>query len=469
MPPASSTAARRSALGLCLVLGLAVGVLGGCQSSGDKVESLLEGRITVRSDIDDSGDYSGFRVMVADASGTSIDTLALTRTGKKGRFRTWVEAPSTGIYPLIIWGRRGQQRLASTELVVAEGDTASIDVTFPQRGPFRVRSPENAALSGYRNTMARHRQTLVKQIRGNPEAGTNDMARSIRQTSSILWRLQDTYPDTYASRLAAVESLSLLEGWNDSLVVERAQSIAPGNPRYVEAVRIGRRAMARWNGQQAALAMLDTFMTEARTPEQKAGVQAIRVRTFIDSLESEAALAAARTLKREYPNSEWADWADRAMYEVNNLLPGKTAPTFAAQSLRGDSVSLQGLKGRPVVLEFYRPGSNAFAGQLATRNAIYQATRGDSVAFVSVSLADSTATRALVEGERVPGRHVVAPEGEDGEIPRQYNVTSVPTRFLIDRDGLIVGRYPESALLGLSEDLTALLRNGDTGGEAPAP
>jgi hypothetical protein len=64
---------------------------------------------------------------------------------------------------------------------------------------------------------------------------------------------------------------------------------------------------------------------------------------------------------------------------------------------------------------------------------------------------------------------VVAPGGEDGEIPRQYNVTSVPTRFLIDRDGLIVGRYPESALLGLSEDLTALLRDGDTGGEAPAP
>jgi len=460
-------AARRAGIGIVLVIGMAAGVLGGCQSSDDEVASLLEGRIAVRSDVDDSGDYSGFRVMVADASDTSIDTLALVRTGKKGRFRTRVEAPETGIYPLVIWGRQGQQRLASTELVVADGDTASIDVTLPLRGPLRVRSPENAALSGYRNTLARHRQTLVNQIQGAPETGTNPMARSIRQTSSILWRLQDTYSGTYASRLAAVESLSLLAGWSDSLVVDRVQSIGAGNPRYVEAARIGRRAMARWRGQQATLSLLDSLTMRARTPEQKAGVQAIRVRTFIDSLEADAALAAARTLKREHPNSEWAEWADRAMYEVNNLLPGKAAPSFAARTLDGDSVALQNLRGRPVVLEFYRPGSDAYAGQLTTRNAIYDATRSDSVAFVSVALSDATAARALVEAQRVPGRHVIAPEGEEGRIPRRYNVATVPTRFLIDRDGRIVGRYPKSALLALSENLTALVRQDDSASPAP--
>ena len=445
--------------GILFALAVVLGV--GCQSAPDAVESYVEGRITVRSDIDATGDYSGFRVLVADANGRSIDTLGIATTGTDGRFQMNVAAPERGIYPLMIWGRQGQRRLASTDYVVARGDSATLEVELPLEGRrFFVRSSENAALSAYRNTMAQHRRTLVKRLQTDARDSTT-MSRSIRQTSSTLWNLQETFPGAYASQLAATESLSLLSGWNDSLVVARAKEIEPSNPRFVEVAQIARRASSRLHGQEAALDLLDTFAKRAQTNQQRAGVQTARVRAFIDSLQADAALAAAQKLKNEYPNTKWAEWADRATYEVNNLLPGTEAPSLTATTVSGDSLALQALRGRPVVLEYYRPGDDLFARQMATRNALYRATRADSVAFVSISVEpDTLLHEAFTENRSFPGHHVIAPGGLDGPLAKTYNIADVPSRVLIDEEGKMVGRYSGAAFLAFQEDLTRLLDDG---------
>jgi len=440
-------------------------LVAGCESPGPGLQSHLEGRITVRSSVDDTGDYSGFRVVVLRAEGRSVDTLGHATTGRDGRFQTTVTAQERGIYTLTVWGRQGQRRLVSTDYVVAEGDTARVEATFPMQGRrLRVRSQESAALYGYRNTLAQHRQALVEQLQADLN-DANAMSRRIRQTSSMLWNLQKTFPGTYAGELAATESLSLLSGVNDSLVVERARSIASSNPRYVEASQIARRAMARLRGQDAARSLLDDFEKRASTDDQRAGVQAARVRMFIDSLQSEAALSAAQTLKNNFPDTKWAEWADRATYEVKNLLPGKQAPDIRARTLAGDSLSLRDLQGRPIVLEYFHPGDKLFGRQLASRNALYEATRSDSVAFVSVSVSpDTLLYRALTENRSVAGRRVVASGGMDDPVVEAYNVADVPVRYLIGADGRIVGRYDGPAFLALQEDLASLVEAVPSGG-----
>ncbi len=436
----------------------AVALVLGCGSSSEEVEAHLEGQITVRSSVDASGDYSGFRVLVIDANRRAIDTLGHVVTDPSGRFRTTVTAPDRGIYTLTVWGRRGHRRLASTDYVVANGDSTTLAATFPlQNRPLRVRSPENAALAGYRNTLAQHRRSLVDGLQS--DAGeSNAMAHRIRQTTSVLWGLRESFPGTYASQLAATESLSLLTGWNDSLVVARAQSIEPSNPRFVEAAQVARRAAAQLEGQQSALALLDAFEERAETDAQRAGVQAARVRAFVDSLQSEAALSAAQDLKAAYPNTKWAEWADRATYEVKNLLPGNEAPNVRARTLSGDSLSLDELQGRPVMLEYFAPGNQLYERQLSTRNALYEATRPDSVAFVSVSIEpDTLLYQAFANDRSVPGHRVIAAGGREDPLVKTYNVADVPTRFLIGEDGRIVGRYEGTAFLALQEDLVQML------------
>jgi len=449
---------RRSVRGaLFFVLGLAV-VLG-CRTESDPVQSHLRGTITVRAAIDSTGDYGGFRVLVVDANGRTLDTLGRAITETDGTFETGVTAPERGIYALTLWGRQGQQRLASTDYVVADGDSGRLEVELPvDRGRLRVRSDENAALMAYRNTLAQHRRTVLKQLRAETVDSTA-LDQSVRQTSSILWSLQDTFPGTYASQLAAVESLSLLGGRSDSLVVARAESLEPSNPRYIDALRMARQAETRRHGQDAALKLLTEFEDRAATNEQRAAVQSLRVRAFIDSMEAKAALSAAQRLKNQYPDTRWAEWADRAMYEVNNLLPGSDAPSFRARTVDGDSLSLGGFQGRPVVLEYFRPGNTLYARQLPTRNALYRSTRADSVAFVSISVdPDTLVYQAFADGRTFPGHSVIAPAGLDDSLVTTYNVADLPTRVLINADGQIVGRYPGTAFLTLQEDLTQLLQ-----------
>ena len=440
------------------ILVAALGLWVGCQSEPDGVQGVLEGRITVEGAVDSVEDYEGFRVLVVQAQRRRIDTLAHATTDREGTFRMRVPAPERGIYPLMIWDRWGGQRLATVEYVVAEGDTARLEATFPlQERRVHIRSPENNALTGYQNAMSQHRRTLLLRLKSRAYDATVT-AQGIRQTSSVLWALQTTYPGTYAAEVAMVEALSLLEGRNDSLVVSRVQSIAPSNPRYVEAGQIGRRAAARWKGQEGALALLDSLVVRARSPEQRAGLQAARVRAHIDSLQEDAALQAAATLRSKYPGTRWAEWAEEVRYDLTHLRPGSEAPDVAVRTLRGDSLSLRELRGHPVVLEFYDPGTRLYARQLPTRNTLYQITRPDSVAFVSVSTEpDTVLTRAFLSNRSLPGHRVIASPRDKDALAARFHVVDPPVRFLLDAQGRIVRRYEGSAFLALQDDLMMLL------------
>lgn len=444
---------RRAALVLLSFL-----LFWGCHTVEEEYQGYLQGQITVRSDLSATGSYDEFRVLVLEAEGRSIDTLACADTDENGHFATTVTAPERGIYTLSVWGRPGNDQLVSTEYVVADGDSTTFNLTLPlDRQRLRLNSQENAALDAYRNILALHRNALVNELRTDL-TDSEPTRRRIRQTSSMLWRLRETFPGTYASQLAAAGSLSLLASRADSLLLERVHSIEPSNPRYVEAVQIGRRAAARLQGQSATLDFLDTFEARATSDAQRAGVQAARVQLFIDSLQSEAALSAAATLRRDYPHTRWAEWANRVSYELKNLRPGLPAPTLRARTVAGDSLSLQSLRGHPVLLEYYAPGDDLYGRQLATRNALYEATRPDSVTFVSVSVQpDTVVYRAFLSDRSLPGYSVIASGGRRDPIVRAYNVVGVPTRFLIDRDGRIVGRYSRGEFLALQEDLVRVV------------
>ncbi|PEN14539.1 hypothetical protein CRI94_05810 [Longibacter salinarum] len=439
-----------------IALALSISACGESSSASKPVQSVIQGHITVDANVSGATDFSGFEILVVRPDGRSLDTLGRAETARDGAYSAVVTAPERGIYPLVI--RRRGNVLLRTDYVVADKDTASMNIAFPFTGNYvPIRSVENSALVAYRNTMGLHRQRLMQRLQ-NDAYSENNVSMNVRQTSSILWGMRENYSGTYAAQIASVESLALLESWNDSLVVVRAGQIEPANPRFVTAGRIARRAEARRNGQEAAVKLLGDFKTRASTDEQRAALQAELVRTYIDSLQEEEALAAADDLADEFDDSEWADWADRARYEVENLLPGKPAPDMDVRTVQGESLRLDDYEGYLVVLEFYHPSDDMYQRQIPTRNALYEATRTDSVAFISVSLEpDSLLNRAFFDGRTLPGKHVIAGDGGEDPIVESYNIGTVPTRYLIDRDGSIVDKYPGATFFSLQDAITERL------------
>lgn len=440
-----------------LALGLVV-LTGACQQSERSVESYLEGRVVVDSSLASSNGHGNFRLLALHPNGRQLDTLGHARTDQEGRFRMTIAAPERGVYPLTLWGRQGREELASTNYVVAPGDSGSLHVQLPLNGrPLRPESPENLALLGYQNAMAMHRRMFSRRLQSDAPR-SNSILQDIRLTSSILWNLRNNYPGTYAGELGAVQSLSLLEDWNDSLVVARAQQIDPSSPYYVDAARIARRAEARRHGHGAALNLVDTFQARTSQPRTQAGVKAVRVEAFLDSTQFEAAFSAAQQLKAEHPNTTWAQWARNVRQNAKHLMPGMTAPNLRVQTLGGDTLSLHDLRGHPVVLEYYRPGADLYNLQRPLRDALYEVTRPDSVAFVSISIEpDSLVNRVFLHNQDLPGHKAISPRGSKDPLVTRYNVVHVPSWVLIDEAGKIVDQYQASALPTLQQHLTQLL------------
>lgn len=451
----------RGSLSALVVLGLMVGALVACgaaESTPPPIRSYMEGHITVRAEVDSIQDYRGFEVLVASSptANADLDTLGFAVTDSTGFFQMDITAPDRGIYAVII-ARRGQI-LKVDEMAVAEGDSAQMRLLLPAgQRPIAIRSQENAAWLAFRNTQAQHNQELMGIVQdGNFREA--DVRRSIEQTATILWNLQEQYPNTIGGAMAAAQSIITLDDWNDSLLVERMRQIEPDNPRLVDVVRIGRGAVARLAGQDSAVAFVRSFQRQVEHPRDWAGLQSEIVIAYMDSSKNDLALAAVQELKQASADSVWVDWANQAQYELENLMPGMPAPTFTATTYDGEDFSLEDLRGRLVLLEFYRPEMPAFQQELATRNTLYEVAAPGSFDIVSISLQpDTLLNEAFFEDRAFPGIHIIGPGGPSYDVAEQYAVTALPTRVLIDQEGRILTKYVGNAIMVVRDDVMVAL------------
>lgn len=426
---------------LIAVFCTACGQDAGAEQRPGEVRSILEGEITLSAEVDSIPDFSGFEILVGERTADGMDTLAFSTTDQAGKFAMEVNAPRTNIYSLII--ARAGSILRVDEIAIADGDSASFKVQFPfGRRPIMIRSIENAALMGFKNTVALHNNEIDNFSREGVE-DRSVYANKIFQTAEILWGLQASSEGTLASDLAAAQSIVMLENWNDSLVVERAKALSPDNVNYGNVVGAARRSQVRIAGAEEGPVLLKLLKEKVTDEDIKAVVQSELVLAYRDNENDEEALAAARELKMQYAtDSSWIRWADRAIFDLEKLRPGMDAPAFSLTDKEGQSVSLESFAGKYVVLEFYAP-SPEFVPDMIPRNAFYRA-EGASNQFeiLSISLqSDAELNEAFFDGRDFPGRHVFLENGASAKVVKDYNIYLLPTRFLVDPAGKLVGKY----------------------------
>lgn len=442
-----------AALGLSLLLG--------CRgrTAAPEVQSILRGRLSVQAEVDSIPDYRDFEVLVYRQVAGVPDTLGLAVTDSTGYFSLTIRAPAPGLYPLRI-SRRGVL-LASTVLVVADGDSARLEATFPLNGRrLLVRSRENAAWMAYQNTIVLHNRDLLEQLQSAPDSAA--LLEIAQRTLALLQSVERTYPNTLGAHWAAVEAVRLLVGWNDTLALARFDSLSPDNPRYLEAVEAIRGTLARRKGQQAAVRWLASLRQRLHDPALQVAVQAELVQAYMDSLQDEAARAALDELTRRTSDSTWQRWAQRIRYELDYLRPGMEAPFFVVTTMTGRSISLDDLRGSYVLLEFFWPEDPAYLNELAARNALVEAYRALPLNVLAFSVAsDTVVNEAFYERFRQAGQAAILPGGFQDPIAVRYNVNQLPVRWLIGPDGRILGRFEGAGALARLQRTLARLQ-GET-------
>jgi len=114
------------------------------------------------------------------------------------------------------------------------------------------------------------------------------------------------------------------------------------------------------------------------------------------------------------------------------------APDFEIPALDGQRMGLETVRGKVVLLNFWSTGCEASIRQMPSLERLYRLYQKEAFTLFAVNLRESA---AKVEDFRNEFR-ITFPILLDriGEVGETYGVSAIPTTFILDRQGIMIGK-----------------------------
>lgn len=141
----------------------------------------------------------------------------------------------------------------------------------------------------------------------------------------------------------------------------------------------------------------------------------------------------------------------RYLYFMPKFTNGRTAPTFTAELRDGSAFDLQDLRGQYVLLDFWgswcgpcrRENPNIVALYQQYKNRAFNNAKGFVVLNIGVEKDSSRWARAIAQDKLDWPLHIMDESSSlkffNGTISSLYGIAEVPTSYLIDPQGQIIG------------------------------
>lgn len=140
---------------------------------------------------------------------------------------------------------------------------------------------------------------------------------------------------------------------------------------------------------------------------------------------------------------------------------GKELPDFSAVAFDGTPVSFSDYRGKLVLLNFCAKWCGFCEPEIPHIKAAYAQYHKDGFDVIGVSLDESEAElREFIEEHNIPWLQIFDGKGWESELARYFGINSVPSQWLIDRDGKILSVRTRSEQIGQLVKWTELTRVG---------
>ena len=133
----------------------------------------------------------------------------------------------------------------------------------------------------------------------------------------------------------------------------------------------------------------------------------------------------------------------------------RAAPDFILTTFKGTTISLQDLRGKPVVINFWASWCPPCRIEAPLIERTWRAYKDRDLIFLGVNIQDRKADALNYIREFA----ITYPNGPDptGEISIDYGVSGLPVTFFVSRDGEVVRRWvgaiEKSVLIGSIEEI----------------
>lgn len=157
----------------------------------------------------------------------------------------------------------------------------------------------------------------------------------------------------------------------------------------------------------------------------------------------------------------YKDTVDKLYKIASTLRPGQPAPNFTLETLEGDSMSFENLKGKVIYIDFWTTWCGPCKKEMEHSRKLKEQFKGEDIVFVYISLddeKDKDMWQWFIRQNKIEGIHLIAKGGFDSEIAKAYNVTGVPTYYLIDKNGRIASNTPKRpSQAGIDQEIQAVI------------
>lgn len=128
---------------------------------------------------------------------------------------------------------------------------------------------------------------------------------------------------------------------------------------------------------------------------------------------------------------------------------GRPAPAYRTVSASGDSVSLESLRGKPVLLNVWATWCHPCRDEVPELQRLYERYRGRGLELVGVSVDAAGHDDAIRAFARDYGMTYPVWRDPDENVSATFLVVGVPATFLIDRSGVL--RWKKTGPIGRSD------------------
>ncbi|MGL1892317.1 MAG: TlpA family protein disulfide reductase [Spirochaetaceae bacterium] len=122
---------------------------------------------------------------------------------------------------------------------------------------------------------------------------------------------------------------------------------------------------------------------------------------------------------------------------INRVDPKVEAPNFTLENLEGEKVSLSDYKGKVIFLNFWAYWCGPCKEEMPSINNLYKLTKDENIIVLTVNLGESN--EIVSNYLKSNNFQFEALLDSDQKIGALYGIRSIPTTYIIDKDGMVVG------------------------------